>query len=133
MKGDLARYYYSLSDCSRTLLSSVIWLKVSKKFFFEYAGGRPILIYHRDNSQSHSNSVRVSNHLIYSFTRILDYHDKYYYLNPVKWLNTLGLFHNMYYGTPFPIFKNLTRASTIIWCILVMPIGVCTFFEKNIE
>lgn len=134
MKGDLARYYYSLSDCSRTLLSSVIWLKVSKKFFFEYAGGRPILIYHRDNSQSHSNSVRVSNHLIYSFTRILDYHDKYYYLNPLKWFrHTLGLFHFSisYYGTPFPIFKNLTRASTIIWCILVMPIGVIAHFLKK--
>ena len=71
MKGDLARYYYTLPDCARILLSSVIWLRISKKYFFEYAGSDPVLIYHRDNNKSHSNRIRVSSHLIFSFARIL--------------------------------------------------------------
>jgi len=109
-------------------------LKISKKFFYEFAGGRPILIYHRDNPQSQTTNIHISNHLIYSFTRILDYHDKYYYLQPLKWIrHTLGLFHFSisYYGTPFPIFKYLSRASTIIWCILLIPLGITAHFFKK--
>ena len=133
MKGDLARYYYTLPDCARTLLSSVIWLRISKKYFFEYAGGDPVLIYHRDNNKSHSNRIRVSSHLIFSFARILDYHDKYYYLQPIKWLRyTLALYHFSisYYGSPIPIFKLISRWSTKVWCSLLLPFGIIAHFLK---
>ena len=133
MKGDIARYYYSLPDCSRTLLSSVIWLKVSQKYFFEFAGGKPILIYHKDDIQSHSNSVRVSSHLIFSFARILDSHDKYYYMQPIKWLRyTLALFHFSisYYGSPIPVFGLISRFSTKLWCSLIMPLGIIAHYFK---
>ena len=136
-KGDLARQYYKFPDCAQTVLSSVIWLKVSQDYYFEYAGGSPILLYHMDNAQSTTNSIRVSNHLIHSFARILDYHDRYYYIQPLKWLRyTLALFHFSisYYRSPFPVLSLLSRWSTKIWYILLIPFGVIAhFFKPNFK
>lgn len=133
-KGDIARNYYSLHECAKAVLSSAIFLKISKKYFFEYAGGEPILYYHRDNLDSTSNSIRVSNHLIYSFARILDYHDKYYYYRPLKWFRyTMGLIHFSisYYRSPLSSFKFFNRTSTKIWYGLLIPFGVIVHFFKK--
>lgn len=137
LKGDVARHYFSLAFYTRTFLNGAIWLEISKKYFFEYSGGDPILIYHRDNIQSQSNNLKVSNKLVYSFARILDYHDKYYYTHPLKWIRyTLGLIHFtiVYYGSPLPVFGLLSRWSTRVWCALMLPFGVIAhFFKTNLE
>ena len=139
-KGNLARHYYKFSDCAKTVLSSVIWLRVSQNYYFEYAGGSPILLYHMDNDQSTTNSIRVSNHLVHSFARILDYHDRYFYMQPLKWVrHTFALFHFSisYYKSPFPVYKSLSRWSTKIWFSLLMPFSfIAHFFKpkfKNVE
>ena len=123
---------------TRTTLNATIWLEISKKYFFEFSGGEPILFYNRDNNLSQSNFIRISNKMVYSFARILDQHDRYYYIRPVKWLRySLGLIHFsiVYYKSPFQVMKMFSNWSTKLWYILVIPFGMIAHFlsKKNLK
>ena len=133
LKGELARYFFGLEFYNRTILNGALMLEISKDYLFQYVGGEPIMNYFRDNKESQSNRLRVSNKLVYSFARILDYHDIYYYTNPLKWTRyTLALFHFTitYYGSPFAIFKFISRWSTKFWCALFLPFGMVAHLIK---
>ena len=134
LKGDIARKYFAMDFYTRTTLNATIWLEISKKYFFEFSGGEPILFYNRDNNLSQSNFIRISNKMVYSFARILDQHDRYYYIRPVKWLRySLGLIHFsiVYYKSPFQVMKMFSNWSTKLWYILVIPFGMIAHFFKQ--
>lgn len=133
-KRDIAKHYYSKIDASKKVLSSVVLLKISQKYSFKFAGGEPILIYHRDNSESQSKDIRISNHMIYCLSQILNYHDKYYYSRPIKWIRyTIGLIHFsiIFYGTPFSLIRLVSRQSTKFWLICLIPLGFMAHFFKK--
>lgn len=135
LKGDIARHYYSLNEASKYVLGSVALLKISQKYYFEFADGEPILIYHRDNNNSQSNDLRISNLMIHNFSQVLNYHDKYYYSHPLKWIRySIGLIHFslIFYGTPFNLISMVSRRSTKIWLLLLIPVGcVAHYFKKK--
>jgi len=127
LKAKIAKQYYSLPERGKIGLSSTTLLDISRSYYFQFSGVGSILHYHRDNPNSVTLFPRISNKTVYSYARSLDFHDRYYYASPLKWLrHTLALKHYslMVYKSILPVFQYCRRPSTRAWCLLIAPIGI---------
>ena len=77
-RGSLIRRAFSNPSRAMTILGGVTMLEISKNYVFKFISGSPLLIYHKDNPDSASTNVIISNKLVYSYSRILDLHDSYF-------------------------------------------------------
>ena len=132
-KASVAYEMFCNDDYDSTILNGLPLLRVSKSYDFLYSGTAPILYYHRDNSQSQTNNVRVSNKLAYTYSRILDYHQPCYYGDPLRWIrHTLALvqFSWTVYDGPWTPFQWIKRITTRLWYLLWIPLGSLLFFIR---
>lgn len=76
----------SKPDRKDICLNSVNLLRMSRSRPFVFGGGEVLSIYNRDNPNSQTNFVRVTDRTIYTYSLLLGFFDKYYFLNFGRWV-----------------------------------------------
>lgn len=132
-RGDIARTAFSAPSRAMTLLGGLTMLEISRNYCFKYIGGDPLLVYHKDNPQSQTNKIRISNKMVFTYAKILDLHDQHYYANPWQWIKfTMALvrFSCTVYSSPFRPLRWMNKWSTRLWYCTWLPLGCLVFLVR---
>lgn len=81
----VAQEFFNAMALESICLSGVPLSLMTKRYKLRAGSSRPIHLYHRDNLQSQTNSVKVSRKTVYTYAKYVDAWDRYYFARPLHW------------------------------------------------
>jgi glycosyltransferase involved in cell wall biosynthesis len=137
LKSQIAKKYFNMGVGEWLCLAGVPFTNMTKVNKLVAAGGAGIVIYHRDNPDSQTNSVKISRKTVYTYAKYIDLFDKYYLLRPFYWIRhliALIKFSIAVHKNPFYHYKYINSWIIIMASFILTPAGVIRyiFSKKNI-
>lgn len=133
-KTAIARDYFNPKALEAICLSGVPLNLMTRKFKLLAGMSKPLLIYHRDNSESQTNLVRVSRKTVYTYARYIDSYDRYYLRRPFHWMRhliALIKFSLLVHGDPTYHHRFLESKIIIFLSICCLPAGILSYMQSK--
>lgn len=133
-KTAVARDYFNPKALEAICLSGVPLNLMTKKFKLLAGVSKPLLIYHRDNSESQTNLVRVSRKTVYTYARYIDSYDRYYLQRPFHWIKhmiALIKFSLLIHGDPTYHHRFLESKLIRFLSISCLPAGILSYMYSK--
>lgn len=126
LKREIALMFFNAAALESVCLFGVPLSMMTKKYPVVAGGSAPILIYHRDNPKSQTNTVRISRKTVYTYARYIDIADIYYLRSPLRWIRhvvALVKFSIAVYGTPTYHIRYINSGFVKCLALLLVPAG----------
>lgn len=133
-KSLVAKNYFNPSALESICLSGVPLNLMTKRYKLLAGSPAPLLIYHRDNSQSQTNFVRISRKTVYTYAKYIDGYDVYYFRRPLHWIRhviALIKFSILVHGNPMYHHRFLNSNFIRGLSFVLMPLGYVSYLYSR--
>jgi glycosyltransferase involved in cell wall biosynthesis len=134
VKTEIAKHYFNSRSLELICLAGVPATLMTKKYKMIAGQSRPLLLYHRDNIVSQTNSIKISRKTVYTYAKYIDAYDAYYFRRPLRWIRhiiALIKFSTAVHG--YPTFHHKFIKSKFICGLsyILIPLGVLSFLYSK--
>lgn len=134
LKTLITKKYFNPKTLEAICLSGAPLNLMTKKYKLLAGSAVPLLIYHRDNSASQTNFIKISRKTVYTYAKYIEAFDFYYFRRPLHWIRhmiALIKFSIFIHGSP--IYHNKFIDSYIIKCFsfVLMPFGFLSYLHSR--
>lgn len=130
-KASLAKEFFNSKALESICLSGVPLCLMTKRYKLLSGNEKPLLIYHRDNLYSQTNSIKISRKTVFTYAQYVNAFDIYYFRRPVFWIRHMAAlirFSIAVHGNPIYHHKFLNSKLSIIASYALLPLGVLSYF-----
>lgn len=134
LKTEIAKRYFNPKSLEAICLSGVPLGLMTKRYKLIAGPSDPLLIYHRDNPSSQTNSVKVSRKTVFTYARYIDDYDIYYFRRPVRWIRhiiALIKFSIAVHGHPTYHHKYVHSRLILFLSFTLVPLGILRYFTSR--
>lgn len=134
MKHKIAIDYFNSRCLELICLSGVPLTLMTKNHKFIAGQSLPLLLYHRDNKLSQTNTVKISKKTVYTYAKYIDAYDFFYFKKPLHWIRhivALIKFSTAVHGNPV-YYTRFVKSRFIRWLsYFLLPFGVLSFIYSR--
>ena len=134
VKTEIAKHYFNSRSLELICLFGVPSTLMTKKYKLIAGQERPLLLYHRDNIGSQTNSIKISRKTVYTYAKYIDAYDFYYFRRPLRWIRhiiSLIKFSIAVHGHPTFHHKFIKSKFICGLSFFLLPLGVLSFLYSK--
>ena len=131
LKREVAKQYFNASSLEAICLSGVPLNLMTKSLKLVAGSSVPFLIYHRDNSNSQTNNIKISRKTVYTYAKYIDAYDRYYFRRPFHWVRhiiALIKFSIAVFGNPIYHHRYIESKFICSLSYFLLPVGMVRYF-----
>ena len=127
LRSVVARKYFNVQALEAICLAGVPLNLMTKSHKLIAGSSTPMIIYHRDNPESQTRSIKISRKTIYTYAKYIDIYDLYYFRRPLSWIahiTALIQFSVLLYGNPIYHHRYISSKLIVALSFALMPLGI---------